>query len=136
MAHWPELRDTGWLSGLLGERPAAEYWRDIFEDTYQERNSSWAYRWTYAAWLHSGLTVLPAVNLVSNIGFGEHATHTLRRSSPFAALPRQPITFPLAHPPYIVREHEADRFTQQTMFRSPPLWKRVARPVYRALLKR
>ena len=31
---------------------------------------TWDYQWAFACWLRSGLSVLPNVNLVSNIGFG------------------------------------------------------------------
>jgi hypothetical protein len=135
MRWWPELRDTGWLLDLLGTRDAARYWRAIFDATYQERNTSWAYRWTYSAWINSALTVLPAVNLVSNIGFGKDATHTLRKSNRFAALPVEEMSWPLRHPPYMVREERADRFTQGTMFRQPSLFRRAAKRVYRSVVR-
>jgi len=134
MEHWPEIRDGDWLHDILGTREAADYWRRIFDDTYRERNMSWAYRWTYAAWLHGGLTVLPNVNLVSNIGFGEGATHTLRKTNPFAALPTQEMQHPLRHPPYVIRDARADSYTQGTMFRSPPLWRRAAKWAYRSIV--
>jgi hypothetical protein len=135
MSLWPEIRDGGWLEDVLGKRLAAEYWRRIFDETHAERNTSWAYRWTFSAWVNGALTVLPNVNLVSNIGFGEGATHTLRKSNPFAALSTNEIQFPLRHPPYVIRDERADRFTQATMFRSPPMWRRIAKRVYRSMIK-
>lgn len=126
MLRWPELRKAGWLEDYLGHRGAARYWRRVFDETHAERNSSWAYRWTYSAWVHDAVTLIPEVNLVSNIGFGEHATHNLNRRNRFAALPTESIAFPLRHPPEIKRNVEADEFTQATMFRNPPLWRRLA----------
>ena len=126
MKRWPELRDSGWLERFLGDREAAHYWTRIFDETHGERNASWAYRWTYSAWINDALTLIPAVNLVSNIGFGGQATHTLNRRNPFAALPAGTMTFPLKHPPSLERNAAADAFTQSTMFRNPPLWKRIA----------
>ncbi len=134
MRYWPELRDGGWLLDILSTREAAEYWRKIFDATYDERNTSWAYRWTYAAWLQSGLTVLPNVNLVSNIGFGDDATHTVQGEDPFSKLPIREMEMPLRHPPYVIRDARADRFTQGTLFRSAPLWRRVAGRIYRSVL--
>ncbi|HZP94393.1 MAG TPA: glycosyltransferase family 2 protein [Burkholderiales bacterium] len=132
MSLWPELRDGGWLEDVLGDRVAAASWSRIFEDTWRERNSSWAYRWTFAAWVQGALTVLPAVNLVSNIGFGEQATHT-RRANPLAALPAQPMDFPLSHPPYVIRDARADRYTQRAVFSSGSLLRRAARALYRGM---
>ena len=132
MRLWPELRDGGWLQDVLGDRAAAESWGRIFEETWREQNSSWAYRWTFAAWVQGALTVLPSVNLVSNIGFGERATHT-RRANPLAALPAQPMDFPLSHPPYVIRDARADRYTQRTVFSSGSLLRRAARAIYRRM---
>lgn len=132
MSLWPELRDGGWLMDILQDRSAAAYWSRIFEATWAERNTSWAYRWTFSAWVHSALTVLPSVNLVSNIGFGDMATHTLNRRNRFAALPCEAMALPLRHPPYLIRDARADNFTQRTMFRTP-VWRRVAGRLLRAL---
>jgi len=126
MSKWPELRDAGWLERYLGDRDAAHYWTRIFDATHGERNSSWAYRWTWSAWVNDALTLIPAVNLVSNVGFGGQATHTLNRKNRFAGLPAEAMLFPLKHPPTLERNIEADAFTQSTMFRNPPLWKRLA----------
>ena len=74
MTVWPELRDQGWLQDILRDRQAVEYWTRIFDATHADRNTSWAYRWTFSSWVQNGLTILPSVNLVSNIGFDEQAT--------------------------------------------------------------
>jgi len=44
--------------------------------------------------LQSGLSVVPCVNLVSNIGFGKDATHTINSDSN-ANLPLSSMSFPL-----------------------------------------
>jgi hypothetical protein len=133
MQLWPQLRDGGWLSDVLGDRAAVNYWTRIFEQTYREENSSWAYRWTFAAWVNHALTVLPSVNLVSNIGFGDDATHTTRRNNPLAALPAVAMSFPLAHPPFVIRDAEADRHTEALAFSSGSPLRRAARAIYRKL---
>lgn len=135
MKLWPELRAQGWLHDILGDAVAAQYWTRIFDDTHSGRNSSWAYRWTYSAWVNGGLTILPDRNLVSNIGFGDLATHTRRRGNRLAGLPAVEMDFPLAHPPYVIRDARADAYTQRTVFASP-LWKRLAKPALRMLGRR
>lgn len=133
MSRWPELRDQGWLLDMLKDPVAAGYWTRIFDDTFAERNSSWAYRWTFSAWVNDGLTVLPAVNLVSNIGFGDVATHTRDRKNKLAALPVEEMRLPLRHPDRVIRETRADTITQRTVFASPPWWKRIAKKILRRL---
>jgi hypothetical protein len=133
MSRWPELRDRGWLRDILKDRVAADYWTRVFDDTFAERNSSWAYRWTYSAWVNDALTILPCVNLVSNIGFGDVATHTRNRKNKLAALPVEEMRLPLRHPERVFQEARADTFTQRTVFASPPLWKRIAKKILRWL---
>jgi hypothetical protein len=61
MRDWPALRARGWLSEFFQEPAAARYWTNIFDETHAERNSSWAYRWTFACWSNALLTALPSV---------------------------------------------------------------------------
>lgn len=129
MSRWPELRDQGWLLDMLKDRVAAGYWTQIFDDTFGERNSSWAYRWTFSTWVNDGLTVLPGVNLVSNIGFGGLATHNRNRANRLAAMPTETMRFPLRHPIDVIRDDNADEFTQRTIFVPAPWWKRAAKAV-------
>jgi len=133
MTAWPELRDGGWLMDVLGEREATEHWARIFEETFSERNTSWAYRWMFSAWSHSGLTVLPGINLVSNIGFGEQATHTQRHDASKANLGLEEMVFPLKHPPYVIRDAQADAYSQRHLFSAPGLLRRAARRASRLL---
>ncbi len=53
-----------------------DYWQLIFDKCVNGKVDSWAYRWVFSCWKQGGLTLLPNVNLVSNIGFDEEATHT------------------------------------------------------------
>ncbi|OUL18640.1 hemolytic protein HlpA-like protein, partial [Nostoc sp. T09] len=69
------------------------------------------------SWLQNGLTILPNVNLVSNIGFSTEASNTKDIYSPFANYPTQAMEFPIKHPLFMVRDAQADKFTQQTQFR-------------------
>jgi Glycosyltransferase like family 2 len=133
MTLWPEVRAGGWLFDLLGDRHAARYWRRIFDATHADANSSWAYRWTFACWIHGALSVLPSANLVSNIGFGDGATHTVSTRSPFAAMPTSAMPFPLVHPPFMVRDARADRLTEKYLFSGPRGIGRVVRKMRRML---
>ncbi len=133
MTRWPALRSSNWLYELLGSRRAAFYWSSIFDQVYNGNIDSWAYIWQYSIWLKSGMNVLPAHNLVSNIGFGEAATHTSRASSPQANLPTRKMAFPLLHPQDIQPDFQADRYTQRFVFDKG--WLRTLARHTKALLK-
>jgi hypothetical protein len=68
---------------------------------------SWAYQWFYARLLNHTLTVAPSRNLITNIGFGETATHTTKANNR-----RQEsgnIEFPLTPPKVVFPDQKYDR---------------------------
>ena len=132
MKLWQQISQGSWLECILERPKAVKYWRNFFQAAYEENINTWALRWTLSCWLQSGLTILPNVNLVSNIGFGQEATHTVDSNSqnPLANIPTEKMYFPLQHPPFIIRDAEADEFTDKLIFNSSlrlRLSKKIAR---------
>ncbi len=115
MGLWPEVRDGKWLRDLLRDRALFAYWWNIFEKVYQHKIDTWAYQWTLHGWIYDRLAILPNVNLISNIGFDERATHTVRWNR-FHNMKMEPIVFPLFHPRYIIRDSLADQYTEAYHF--------------------
>jgi len=115
MRSWPEIRDGGWLADIFGDGRTARYWSDIFERTYRNEIDTWDYQLAFSLWSRGGLTILPTVNLVSNIGFGEGASHTNRRNL-VANIPSEAMALPLRHPPFMVRDIPADGFTHGIIY--------------------
>jgi len=109
LQHWPLIRDSGRLSDLVVDDDEVSYWEEVFENVYKGRINTWDYQWVFANWLAGRNAVIPSKNLVSNIGFGIGATHTLSES-PLADLPVSPMAFPMIHPLAFVRNREADRY--------------------------
>jgi hypothetical protein len=123
MAKWPRIRDEGWLADMVGNTREAAYWKRIFEHVYRGEIDAWDYQWLFANWVEGRMSILPTVNLISNIGFDKNATHTTGVSD-LANLARNPIVFPLTHPAGVFRNIQADQFSEHTCFRVP-LMKRV-----------
>lgn len=69
---------------------------------------TWDYAWVFAFAARGQLAALPAVNLVSNIGFGPEATHTTAVDSALARLATPSLETPLRHPTAVVRDREFD----------------------------
>lgn len=112
---WRNLRSTDWLDTLVDTPAAVAYWRQIFDSIYNLEIDTWDYQWTFACWQNDGLSIIPEVDLVSNIGFNPEGTHTIRQNQ-FANLPLGEITFPLKHPPEMIRDRSADIFVQESKF--------------------
>jgi hypothetical protein len=116
MALWPEFKAMGGLEAWSNGSPEfVESWTKIFDDCYMNKIDSWAYRYLFSCWLNNGLTCLPAENLVSNIGFGEDATHT-KSSSQVENKGAGELQFPLRHPPFYTRNVDADKFEDLACF--------------------
>ncbi len=93
---------SGWLEYL--------YRMSKFRSTYgQPEVTWWDYQWNFALQTHGGLAVVPAVNLVRNIGFGPGATHTVSTSDARRNNQAGRMEFPLRHPPAVIQDKAADR---------------------------
>jgi hypothetical protein len=108
---WPTLRNTTWLDDILGDGSAIGHWNGIFDTAHAAGDSTsyWAYQWLFAIWAQRGLSILPNVNLISNIGYGGDATHTNITDDPRAELATAAMTFPLEHPRVVLRDRRVDR---------------------------
>lgn len=92
----------------------------------------WDHQWLFARLCQSGLSIVPASNLISNVGFDNEATHTKDKHDKRANLPSSQISFPLKHPFSVAvdREFDAKRFSinyQRSSFRK--ILERVKRTV-------
>ncbi len=109
MMAYPQFCDSG-QANLLFHRPARQkQWLDLFDGVYRGEIDTWDYQWLFTHWNHTGLSIAPQVNLVSNLGFGEGATHT-KEPSRFANMETQRLGT-LIHPSHIVPHTAADQFT-------------------------
>ena len=125
MKSWETIRDANWLKDILQNPFAVKYWKNKFQQAYENKIDTWDFQWTLACWLQNGLTILPNTNLVSNIGFDNiESTNTKNNNSPFANMPVETMQFPLSHPPFIIRDTKADNFTYRIMF---GFWSRAYR---------
>lgn len=123
MQHWKHLRDHHWLDSFLDDARSVRYWTGLFDSVEQGEFDTWDVAWTYSCWTQNGLSIVPSHNLVSNIGFDPFANNTIDISSRFNHTPTQPIQLPLRHPPLMIRNANADRYSQRTQFyRSSIKW--------------
>jgi hypothetical protein len=104
MSGWAELRGTSLLEDMVGAGQVADATRRLFDETAAGRIDTWDYQWLFALWSQHGLAVVPAVNLVTNLGFRDDATHTRDSGDERANLPTQELNFPLRHPPFMIAE--------------------------------
>jgi hypothetical protein len=119
MQTWPGRKASGFLETIgLGDRDFVRTFKRLFDASYAQSMNAWDYQWIYCCWANSGLTALPSVNLVQNIGFGPDATHTTDAWCPGRAnVPAEELTFPLQHPPRVVANDQRDWVIARRWFR-------------------
>jgi hypothetical protein len=111
MKQWDRVSKSDWLNDILdNDISAVKVWQERLQDVYEGKIDTWDYQWVFACWLQRGLTIVPNVNLIGNIGFGLEATHTLDLDSKLANLPVMPISLPLRHPDLIVPDSHCDEY--------------------------
>ncbi|GAA6764466.1 nucleotide-diphospho-sugar transferase [Flavobacterium johnsoniae] len=93
----------------------SDYWISIFEQVKNKKIDTWDYQWNFCVWNNQGVTIVPNVNLISNIGFGEDATHTIEES-PFDSMKTNEIA-EIIHPRKIKFNKNADKYITRTAYK-------------------
>ena len=102
----PEIRDR--VCDVIGAKIDFNKRAKAFDNTASGRIDTWDYQWSFARLMQSGLTVVPSVNLVSNIGFGRDATHTKNARASVANLEVRQCSFPLMITPFVAVDRGYD----------------------------
>jgi hypothetical protein len=112
-------KDTAFLLRQVGAKwkPFERFWGRYFERVATGKMETWDYIWTFNFLTQGGLTIIPEVNLVENIGFGPEAVHCTRVPKG-GHIPAEcsEMQFPLRHPNLFVRHFEADRYIDRKVY--------------------
>ncbi len=119
MRDWPQRRRTRWLRSIARNLMLERYWAQCFDDVASCKTDAWGYQWMYCMLTRDGLSIVPDVNLVTNIGFGPAATHTLTTDERYV-VPSRAMKFPLRHPAAIEPCDQADEF--EKVYLRPWFW--------------
>jgi len=109
---WPKIKN---------QITYTKYLSKSFNLAYNKKIDAWCSGWTFASIINSGLTIVPKVNLVSNIGFGKNSTHTKIKSQT-ANMPTQEIIFPINHPKFIMKNETADKISSFQFTKLGIIW--------------
>jgi hypothetical protein len=104
---FPSFRDRGEIRNIFPDQALQAYWTNHFEDAYQGKVDTWDIQWVYSVFAQGGLSVMPRINLVTNIGFGRDATHTVSRDQADAFL-ESGDAGPIVHPKFVIPNNLAD----------------------------
>ena len=110
MEFWPEYKNSKVFFEKIPDKVERRFWKNIFNLMFLNKIDTWCYPLNASVWYRGGLTVVPNVNLISNIGFGDHATHTKKVNDKFSKMPVYELNS-LVHPKKIEADLVADRHT-------------------------
>lgn len=113
---WAEFKHQNLLNQICENPQEIQYWTKVFDQTAAGNIDNWDSQWLFACWAQSGLSILPDVNLVTNLGFRSDATHTIK-NSPLSNLPTAEILH-IHHPKFVIRNQIADAYTATHLFTS------------------
>lgn len=118
LSDWPENKKRNMLADIFNDPRAVAFWSRTFDAMHKnEGPDTWDYQWVYTNLKNNSLSIVPRRNLITNIGFGEGATHTTFVDARFV-LPTHAIGFPLRHPTSFVPIRLLDEIRVQDML--PP----------------
>lgn len=113
LSDFTDFRDNNSIDNLIYKKKHRKYWIDKINQVYLGiNNSTWGFIWLYTLFKHNAYCITPNVNLVSNIGFGEEATHAKDKTSLFSNIKAKSINL-IEHPLVIEPNFKSDtRFTE------------------------
>lgn len=89
------------------------YWHIAHEKCVAGKVDSWAYRWLFSCWRAGGVSLIPNVSMVDNIGFDAGATHTAGLTLDIGGTA---VLESCRSPSALVPDREADEFTFNTVY--------------------
>ncbi len=108
---WPTFYTKRKIGKILSNKVMQLHWNHYFFQLFKQEVDTWDVQWVYTIWNQDGCTIQPEVNLVTNIGFRQDATHTTATNSLVGNVPSTNITFPLNHPTVIDIDNSYDWHT-------------------------
>jgi hypothetical protein len=135
MKSFAQFEQQNQIENIMANKKMQHYWLKQFKNTFMEKIDTWDYQWTYTIWINAGMSILPNINLISNIGFNEDATHTTQENSLVANLNTGELIFPLIHPVFYRIQKEADSYSEKTVFSNNTIFLRAVKKVYNVVTK-
>jgi len=116
---WPKHRDILPVS-ISNYKPTVKFWKKVFQQMYNQEVDTWDYQFCYLLLKNKGKCIVPKFNLVSNVGFGDDATHTFDAESEDANRKRYEINIPLNFAFNSETEKEINKFYDRNEFSRKP----------------
>ncbi len=109
-----------------------QVWIDKFLCMKKRDYLAWDYQFQFHVWKNRGICINPNFNLISNIGFGNDATHNFNKDSVGIGIETEPI-LPIHHNNLIAIDKDADAYYYNKFARKnivQLLWRWIRRQLF------
>ena len=96
--YWQDKQIRSKIEKLINNQEQYNYFCQRYQTTLNNQKITWDYQWSLVQLAHSGKSIIPAVNLIKNLGFNLDATHTKHFCLSHLLQKTIPMNFPLSHP--------------------------------------
>lgn len=122
-SQFDEFVKSNQINYLFQNSSERKFWMSHLKNVYQNNVDTWDAQWTLSMWMQNGLCILPNVNLVSNIGFGEDALHTKDGDGIMACVKTEELDNAIFHAKYLNCKIEADSNSFQKIYNMSPFYR-------------
>jgi hypothetical protein len=121
LSSFPVFQRNNMIDSVATDKEEKRYWMKFFAEIYSGKRDDSEVKWLYSIWANNGLCITPNMNMISNIGFGLNAEHTVFKDKNLGQQtvelieiihPEISSLVPLAS----IRDKEADLFIFKTCF--------------------
>lgn len=126
MKTWPATKKRKFIKEITNERGGRVYWRRAFKETYNGEIDAWDYQLCLQFFKNNLKCIVPSKNLISNVGFGEDATHTSDPNDSRANMVNEDLEFPLIHPKDLNKFSKViEQYYDKNDFRLPTIYEKL-----------
>lgn len=121
MKTYPLFKEQRQLENYIDDYDIRKWLMSYFEEAYNSPPGEglWSSAWVYAMCVHNGLTIVPRVNLVANIGLSSDGTNTGESFGLYSTAECDELG-ELIHPPFILPNREADAMRFEAIRKTDP----------------
>lgn len=113
---WSNYVENKQIRNAFLDAKMQQYYIDSIQKAVDNEIDTWDLQWAACILINEGVAIMPNVNLISNIGFGEEGTHTKNVHSKLSNLATTPVKYPLVYPSSIEIDQEADKYAFYAFF--------------------
>lgn len=118
MTNWPEHKKSGFLKKIYLQKYMVDHTTNLFDQSFYGETDTWDTQWFYTCLQSGGLSIVPAKNLISNIGIDGTRAPGKNQQLPTFNLYENQIS--LAHPTIVEANVQYDNLLYEKNYKDQP----------------